>query len=190
MNYVLKPIFPTAMFWKQIDAKIADEAEELFVSNLDKLPQKGIHQTDFHEEQPIINLDTDLPNLKKEIMEAIAQYTEATGIAASEDMNFNSWSQDYSRDKQYHPVHAHGLHGVSGIYWVRANEHAGDTVFHTPNPYTDLVKRHKETEVTTSVFGMRPTKGVVVIFPAFLQHEVMPSKQDAIRSTIAFNLCQ
>jgi len=189
MTHVLRPIFPTALYWAGIDPNIVDQTEQVFLQKINQLPQQSIHKTDFHQENSVIDLEKELPDLKKAIMDNVAVYTHQTGIAVTPDMPFSSWVQDYSEDKNFHPIHAHGLHGISGIYWIRANDAAGETVFHTPNPYTDLVKRHNETEVTSSVFAMKPMRGVVVLFPAYLQHEVMMSKPGAVRSTIAFNLC-
>lgn len=189
MTHILRPLFPTAIYWNELDSNIVDKTEKLFLSKVKNLTQHSIHKTDFHEEQSIIDIEKELPELKQAIIDNVKTYTDDTGIAVDSTMVFNSWVQDYSEDKNYHPIHAHGLHGISGIYWIRANDAAGPTVFHTPNPYTDLAKRHRDTEVTASVFPMKPTRGVLVLFPAYLQHEVLPSQDGAVRSTIAFNMC-
>lgn len=186
----LKPLFPTPLYWNNVDASLANKVEDLFVSRLEQIPQHAIHKTDFHEQTSILDLEKDLPELKKQIMDNIKTFCEMTGIGVDDKMEFSSWAQDYSRSADYHPLHSHGFHGVSGIYWVRANDAAGMTIFQSPNPYLRNAKRMKETDATHGLFGLHPKKGTIVLWPAWLDHAVEPSTEGAIRSTIAFNLCE
>ena len=185
----LRPLFPTPIYWNEIDSQLADKVEEMFLDRLEKLPRHSIHSSDFHDEKKIIDIDKDLPDLKEAFYKNIESFCDMTGISVDPQMKFNAWTQDYCETADYHPVHKHGIHGVSGIYWIRANEHAGMTVFESPNPYTSIAKRHRETDVTHGLFALPPKKGTVVLFPAWLSHAVEPSKPGAIRSTMAFNLC-
>ena len=186
----LKPLFPTPLYWNAVDPKLADKIEQLFLSRLSDLPRENIHSTDFHAENKIIDLDKDLPDLKSEIMNNIQTFCEMTGISVTPSMQLTSWTQDYCKEADHHPIHSHGFDGVSVIYWIRANDKAGMTVFSSPNPFIRNAKRLRETDVTHGIFGLHPKKGTLVLWPAWLDHAVEPSKEGAVRSTLAFNLCE
>ena len=93
-----------------------------------------------------------------------------------------------SSKNESHSSHAHGNALISGVYYIRANNNAGSLKFTNPNPLfinTDL-KEGPKNEVN---FEIKPQKGLLVLFPGWLLHEVLGSSIDnCTRTCLAFNL--
>ena len=129
----------------------------------------------------------ELPELHNLILNAIDLYVEQTGITIKKD-SLGYWTQDYRETGQYHELHAHGVSGISGVYWIQANDAAGQFVFHNPDPIHEFVTKHGNSKYVSSKIYLKPIAGMLILFPSYIKHEVEPSKEGAIRATLAFNL--
>ena len=181
--------FPIAILEHIVNQELADEVENVLVSHIDNLPYKesfkGDVATDFFAEEriDIVNL---FPKLIDEFFNAKSVYEEVTSFTSSN--NFTFWTQDYRSPTGIHIKHQHGVNGISGIYWVRANEYAGALSFHNPNAILDYVSaEHIDNPYRSMMNSYTPTKGKILLFPSYLQHEVQPSQEGVVRTTIAFN---
>ena len=89
----------------------------------------------------------------------------------------------------YNGPHDHKTAFWSGTYYVETPQGEGSSgmiEFLTPLrplPGNGVVGG----PLTAEVFGVRPTAGLVLIFPATIQHWVHPNQSEADRVTIAFN---
>jgi uncharacterized protein (TIGR02466 family) len=96
-------------------------------------------------------------------------------------------------------VHFHPGAFWSGVYYVNdgrrtaEEEVGGDLVLHSPHEAVSLMYapdvhiRLPNGPRLTSTFAVKPRKGLGVIFPSWLMHEVEPYRGTAIRISIAFN---
>lgn len=179
----------------KIEDALADKIEKIFLERLDKLPMRDVDNqySDFTEHQPdqILNVEKDLPELYAILNDFKYHYANETTLRTT-DGCFRSWTQDYRDEGQRHVKHHHGTCGISGVYWIRANEFAEPLTFHTPNianKYTNYeIQQHDNQNVFAAQTTSFPAeKGVILLFPSYLEHEVGPSKPGTIRSTLAFN---
>ena len=70
----------------------------------------------------------------------------------------------------------------------QANEQAGALTFHNPNTVLDYVSADEIDNPYRSMHShYQPVKGKLLLFPSYLQHEVQPSQEGVVRTTIAFN---
>ena len=193
----IEPLFPVGLLIHDVQPDVADKVEEVVVKNLDKMPSRegpAPHSTDYFEPEKIIaDLPKELPELWREIRDCKDLYQEGCNYKAinrqiKNNLNeFEYWVQDYI-ENDHHNEHEHGIGRISGIYWVRANEHAGGLMFKTPNPYTEYSQDYDINAIWSwqgSVY--QPIKGRMLMFPSYLKHTVLPSQEGVIRSTIAFN---
>jgi len=182
----IENMFATPILKFHIDEKIADRVEQIFVKKLDNLTKEKDQYSDFHESVKIIDLKKEFPALTRDIEMAKKFYMESSGLDANED-DIDYWFQDYRDEGQHHKIHNHGIYGISGVYWIRANRSAGDFIIHNNNPIIEYTKWTHYTPYNKPNFTIKPQKGLMILFPSFMNHEVLPSGPDAVRSTLAFN---
>ena len=186
--------FPTAILEHQVCSSLADTVEQELIDHINVLPYekafKGNVATDYYEEtQTRIDIFNMFPDLITEFFNAKNNYQTSTGIEASDNISY--WTQDYRDETGIHTKHHHGVDGISGVNWVRANEHAAPIKFYNPNTLLGYVEAKDLDNPYRSMSSVyMPVKGKMLLFPSFLQHEVLPSQAGVIRTTIAFNFLQ
>lgn len=178
-------LFPIPILRIKLSDEIADAMEEKIVPLLDGLSRENDSvSTDFWEKQiPVHEL---VPNFFQQAIEAALEFQEHTGIEIDSEMRIKYWTQDYLPNDS-HQMHHHGIHGISGTYWVRANEDAGSFRLFSTNPHSDLVLNNKSTEYTVAYEDIWPEKGMMLLFPSYMKHCVMQSGKNAIRTSVSFN---
>jgi|SRR6056300_857674 hypothetical protein len=184
MNF--EALFPVGILMHDVDKKIADDVEELFISRIDQIPKTQDHYGDFTLPERVIDIQKDTPELFQEILNCKNAYHETTGLESTHGI-VEFWTQDYRDEGQRHNRHCHGIHGISGVYWIRANEVAQELRFHNPNYLNSYARYSKDTPFSWTSYSFKPTKGTILLFPSYLEHEVDPSPKDTIRTTLAFN---
>lgn len=136
--------------------------------------------------------------LRKWISEALNRMVQATGQlpevqgrpAPRGSFLLSAWA-NISRRHNYHRMHNHPNSAWSGVYYVtgiasnNSKPLAGVLEFYDPRPFTEM------TDVPGSPYGqrvnIRPTPGLMVLFPSWLYHFVHPCDSDTERVSIAFN---
>jgi len=180
--------FPVASVHHTISKELADKVESVIIPQIDKLDrsENDAQFTDFFENRiPVHEL---LPELVQEWLKATKRYQFMTSISIAEDQPLQYWTQEY-KEGDTHGIHAHGIHGISGVYWVRANDAAGKLRLFNPNPINDYVKfKDDENTYAWTYTDIIPQKGKMILFPSYLKHEVLKSGPGAVRTTIAFNI--
>ena len=95
-----------------------------------------------------------------------------------------------NRKGDYNNVHSHPYSTWSGVYYVDAGDPpegdkpSGSFTFLTPN----LAEANTFfTKVVPQSTSIRPTSGLMLLFPSYLQHFVHPYDGDRPRVSIAFN---
>ena len=183
----IQPLFPTPLGFYEIDSKLADDIETKVVERLELMDyhENGTF-TDYYKEEKLFDLKTDLPDLYKFMYDCRDHFIQETKFAGSDAIQY--WFQDYRTPYSIHHLHHHGMYGISGVYWVRANEDAGLFRMENPNPYSnyaDVYDRFNTYAMDNAT--LPPKKGLLILFPPYLKHEVMPGGQNIKRTTIAFN---
>jgi uncharacterized protein (TIGR02466 family) len=182
-------VFPVSILSHKVDHQLADKIENLFLERIHRLEKNKQQYTDFFNKggkERVFDLEKDIPEFYDILNKCKDEYVHTTGIRIS-DNAFDSWTQDYRDEGQYHVRHNHGPYGISGIYWIRANEHASDIKFYNPNVANLYVAYSRDRDYSTRNIGFKAKKGMILLFPSYLEHEVFPSNDKTIRSTISFN---
>ena len=86
--------------------------------------------------------------------------------------------------------HQHGNSTISGAYYVRAPENAGDIIFYDPRPapiysHPNAVSPNS---LNAQINGISPKEGALVLFPSYLDHSVNENKSNEERIVISFNI--
>lgn len=192
MQHHMHEIFSVPIASMHVDEGIAEEIERVFLERLDNLPLRDVdvQYSDFTEEQAdqILDVKKDFPNFWESLIHFKDSYAEETGLKTT-DGYFRSWTQDYRDVGQHHRRHHHGSCGISGVYWIRANENAEPLTFYTPNTankYTNY-EAWVLNKYSAQSFSFPAERGTILLFPSYLEHEVGLSTPGTVRSTLAFN---
>ena len=89
-----------------------------------------------------------------------------------------------------HKPHTHPNNFLSGVYYVQADEGARHIHFDDPRPQTNIISP-RTLEITAENAGqihLGVSEGMLVMFPAWLQHSVPENKSSRERISIAINL--
>ena len=183
---IIQNYFPTGILFHEVSSSIANQIESLIIPRLNKLePNEKVH-TDYFKSK-IINLH-EISGLVRIVNQCVKFYQAKTQTNSYQSSIGNYWVQDYTPG-DFHPKHNHGRTLLSVVYWVRASEDAGSLIIHDPSKEKELwFGRNSLTNLASSHTSIIPKKGNLVIFPGYLDHEVLPGERNCIRTTIAFNI--
>ena len=145
---------------------------------------KSWRKSDFFEQNKIIE-EKEIENLIKEVKKCVEYYSQAVKV---EPKGLEYWVQDYSPN-DFHEIHNHGRTLFSVVYWVRASQTPGDLIIYEASEFKKnwFLKPSKVPFGYTNI-SITPKKGNLVVFPGYLNHEVLPGGKNCIRTTIAFNI--
>ena len=178
----IHPEFSIPILYYNLDEEVANDIELLLTPRLPNLskPKDQTQLSDFDHSEKIFNIYRETPILVQEIKKSVEHFSENWGIKPPSNLEY--WVQDY-KNNDYHTRHNHPLSLISGVYWIRANKHASNFRIFSPNPYDSF-----PIEFNHSFTDIQPNKGLLILFPSYLYHEVLVNNINSIRTTIAFNL--
>lgn len=87
----------------------------------------------------------------------------------------------------YHPTHCHPNNYLSGVYYVAAPPPT-KILFQDPRPVMIMPKPKQYSKLTANGAEAEAKAGRMVLFPAWLRHNVPANSTDGDRISIAFNL--
>ena len=105
----------------------------------------------------------------------------------------NMWANiNYPGNANRPHLHPNSL--FSGVYWVKAPEKSGSLMLYEPRPgvHTTMPNR-KEGKLPPELWRevhYTPRAGTIVMFPAWLWHEVRPNQSNDTRISVSFNFLQ
>ena len=121
----------------------------------------------------------------KPIDAAIHETLKSVPLTGPKEFNISMWI-NINNKGDWNIYHDHmGVH-LSGVYYVKVPKDSGEIIFKDPRKGSDL----------EHIGGLHPPNmplvpqaGVLLMFPAFLEHMVSPSQSDEDRISIAYNVC-
>jgi len=89
-----------------------------------------------------------------------------------------------------HPSHIHPNNFLSGVYYVRAPEAGGRIVFHDPRPQPFLIspQTRQRNQYNSRNADLPVRDGLLLLFPAWLDHSVTGNAGESERVSISFNI--
>jgi uncharacterized protein (TIGR02466 family) len=95
-----------------------------------------------------------------------------------------------SRGKTVLHEHSHPNNYLSGVFYAHMPEGAGAIAFKDPRPQTRVLRPRtlRDNPLNSLEFEYAADTGTLLLFPAWLEHGVRPSRTDAERISIAWNL--
>lgn len=88
-------------------------------------------------------------------------------------------------------THVHPITSFSGTIYIQVDENTGKIRFHNDyNPLKHYPVRLDDTNVFHQTVTYTPKNGMIVIFPAWVPHDVLESESDMTRISMSFNIKQ
>ena len=98
-----------------------------------------------------------------------------------------------NRKGDYNVSHVHPNSFLSGVFYLKTYEDAGDLVFHHHAKNIDYHKQPKDAfkenvNYNSDYWRVTPEDGDLIVFPSFLTHSVEENKNDFQRMVLSFNI--
>ena len=95
----------------------------------------------------------------------------------------------------YNRPHLHPNTLFSGVYWIKTPIKSGNLMLYDPKPGSQITMPNRETKegLPSSLWRevqYEPVAGRIIMFPAWLWHEVKPNESNDIRISVSFNFLQ
>ena len=90
--------------------------------------------------------------------------------------------------------HLHPNSLFSGVYWVKTPLKSGNLMLYDPRPGVQMVMPNRKDKKLPSELWREihyePVAGRIIMFPAWMWHEVKPNESDDTRISVSFNFLQ
>ena len=94
----------------------------------------------------------------------------------------------------YNRPHLHPNALFSGVYWIKTPEKSGDLMLYEPRQGAQCtMPNRKEGKLPPQLWReihYEPIAGRIIMFPAWLWHEVQPNRSNDTRLSVSFNFLQ
>lgn len=92
-----------------------------------------------------------------------------------------------------HPKHLHSGCTISGIYYLKTPPGSSEIVFYPNQPFKDFFDYMFMLKETPNWYSLQKTQykpypGLMLLWPAWLYHEVPPNQSTEPRTSVVFNL--
>ena len=186
--------FPTIIYIKDIPnaLQLNQYLEQKIIqwSQQDKGEQKtnagGWHsKTDMNKKQEYNVLTKELIDMQFEIYKKeLLDFKPVLG---------NMWA-NINYPGCFNRPHLHPNSLFSGVYWIKTPPNSGNLMLYDPRPgtHTTLPNR-KEGKLPPQLWRevhYEPVAGRIIMFPAWLWHEVKPNESNDTRISVSFNFLQ
>lgn len=123
------------------------------------------------------------------VHEAVAQALAELEVESTPIEITGAWANINPRGSAHH-AHTHPNNYLSGVYYLKVPAGSGVISFQDPRPQTmqinPRVARGNPLNSTTQSVSIE--EGRLVLFPAWLAHNVPPNPADDVRISVSFNL--
>ena len=105
----------------------------------------------------------------------------------------NMWA-NINYPGNFNRPHLHPNALFSGVYWIKAPVNSGNLMLYDPRPGVHTtMPNHKEGKLPPELWRevhYQPRAGTIVMFPAWMWHEVKSNKSNDTRISVSFNFLQ
>ena len=105
-----------------------------------------------------------------------------------------SWVNKTSKS-EYIDKHSHPNSIISGVYYVDTTRKCAPIIFSKPHMYPNITFQNiqlaysgeNKNQYNTDYYGVNPIPGDLLMFPSWLEHEVLEQGSEHDRISLAFN---
>jgi uncharacterized protein (TIGR02466 family) len=187
--------FPTPIYIKEIpNAGELNHHLEKNILQWQKDDPKGVSKTNVNgwHSTTDMNKKHEYDPLSKELFAMQEEIFEKEYLTQKPALG-NMWA-NINYPGGFNRPHLHPNALFSGVYWIKAPEKSGKLMLYEPRPgvHTTMPNR-KKGKLPPQLWReihYTPKAGMMVMFPAWLWHEVRPNQSNDIRISVSFNFLQ
>ena len=198
--------FPTFIYFKDVPggAEMNRQLKQAIYAMREEdavgLHRSNVKQAGAWHSQDDLNRRPEFAELSREVLEAAERvYQDQAYDPDFQPAMDNMWA-NISPRHAFNRTHVHPGVIWSGVYYVQAPEKSGRIYFTDPRVQAQMLRPRihaegrKQAHNWTEVY-FEPVEGRLILFPAWLSHEVEPNLSEAegdagMRISISFNLFQ
>ena len=168
------------------------------VAAMDKQFQKGVNENFYYNGQTTYgttNLahEPDFTPFVDFVKQKAIQFLEMQGF----DGNRVPWRPylfaNSFKEGSTHPKHLHSQCTVSGIFYLKTPPGSSNIIFYPNQPFKDFFDYMFMVKDPNNWYGLqrteyKPYPGLLLMWPAWLYHEVPPNHSKEPRTSLVFNL--
>ena len=116
----------------------------------------------------------------------------ARQLKMNEDLKVGGFWININKFKDYNQYHTHPQSIFSGVYYIKVPKNSGSIIFKNPsslgienNWYYDIKEYNS---FNSCVWEINPYENKLLIFPGWLEHQVLPNLNCEERITLSFNV--
>jgi uncharacterized protein (TIGR02466 family) len=198
--------FPTQIYFKDLadaDALNADIAPRILAwreQNPDGIERSNVRRLDAWHSPVDMHTRGEYMSLTRQVFEVVQQVYDDLGFDPECEPVCDSMWANVSGRYGFNRYHTHPNVLWSGVYYVQAPEDCGRIYFIDPRPQAQVLVPHyakdkpRSRESWSEVY-FHPIEGRIVLFPAWLVHEVQPNLSTVVgagglRISVSFNFFQ
>ena len=192
--------FPTSVYIKDLSnaVQLNQYLEQQIVkwSQIDPEGKKRTNVNGWHSKTDM-NLKEEYNVLTKELF-AMQNEIFAKEFLTMKPALGNMWA-NINYPGGYNRPHLHPNSLFSGVYWIKTPVKSGNLMLYDPRPgvHTPMPNRNadgpKEGQLPPELWRevhYEPIAGRIIMFPAWLWHEVRPNESNDTRISVSFNFLQ
>ena len=188
-------LWPTRILKRYLEE--FEEPNRLLLKLIRDMEKDHRNITTKYQENNLLNLDHPSTNwLRQCVNEAVIEYLKSTSIDYPVDWQIQAWP-NINRLGDYHDSHNHPHAYLSGTYYLKipSNPEIGSRLDTRPNHITlydprsgiNMSSIDKDPYVDPE-YTILPEPGLLMLWPAFVNHFVHPNFSKKIRVSISFNI--
>lgn len=185
------PLFPTFLWMHQLEPAERDRMNGNIRAKLSALMEKNAEVSDEKTFQTVQDLHTlpEFQEFNRVILTAAQGVTDFLHVA-EEGIEITSCWANINSTGARNPPHTHPNNFLGGVYYVDVPENADTIVFQDPRPQAHVVSPRvsQSTSENSGRAIISVKEGMLLVFPAWLQHHVPANPAGRIRISISFNL--
>ena len=128
-----------------------------------------------------------------EILPAVQNVVSLYNLGYNYDTDLDNLWFNVNRKHNYNHTHNHTGTEFSGVYYLEVPENSGNLTFNNPNKAANNILFYGRdfsdyNEFNSLQSHVSPKKGLLVLFPSFLEHNVDMNLSDDPRISLSFNV--
>ena len=184
----------------QIELNLDVEQLTEFCFDLWKKDNIGVQRSNvggWHSENIIEEQHPEFQKLLVEIRKYIFTYQSKIGFKKElESIIYDGWI-NFNEKNDFNMWHIHAMNDLvfSGAYYIKVDDpQSGPIQFRHPlAPYLGVMWKDEQLEIRTASNGSTieifPEPNLLLVFPSWLQHTVLPNNTNSTRISMSFNSC-
>ena len=183
--------FPTLIWLADLAPEAYEPINEMIAAKLDALtgPRVQSYRTETFQTEQTLFRDPEFAPLCTAIHKLAVAALEQLAIAY-EEIGLTAMWANINPPGAKHTIHAHPNNFLSGVYYVQCDAKANTIRFHDPRGAAEAIMppRAQQNVYNTNVIELETKPGRLVLFPAWLKHDVPTNLSERERISLAYNL--